>query len=205
MIATDINDLRINALNERFVPLAEENGRKLIVVNAMTTDESLKEIVFRETDNKGADDVVVCVPSAKLMEESDTLMNGDGMLNLFAGVPNGTLAPLNVSNTYLNNAQYTGTSGLTIHDQADVMDRAVAGTLSPSRAVAAIGGINAAKDGIAAMMESKYPGKIVIFPQIHDLPLMGLDELVEKLPEVGQHLGENAAWTEAAERALLNL
>ncbi len=203
LIATELNQLRIDALNERFVPLAEENGRRLIVVNPVSSPTPLRDIVMGETDGLGADDVVVCVPSAGLMAQSDTLMNPDGMLNLFAGVPNGTMAPLNVSNVYMANAQYTGTSGLTIDDQAAVMEKAMAGTLSPSRAVAAIGGIEAAQDGIEAMMESRYPGKIVIFPQISGLPLMGLDELAEKLPHVGQHLGANNAWTEAAERALL--
>ena len=157
------------------------------------------------TDGLGADDVVVSVPVASLMAESDTVMNENGMLVLFAGVPNGTMAPLNLSNVYLNNAQYTGTSGLTIDDQADVMARMLSGTLSPSRAVAAIGGMGAAQDGIVAMMEGRFPGKIVIFPQIHSLPLLGLDELHTALPEVGQHLGPNDAWTDEAEAALIEL
>ena len=43
--------------------------------------------------------------------------------------------------------------------------------------VAAIGGMNAAQAGIEAMMDGRYPGKIVIFPQIPELPLMGLDAM----------------------------
>jgi len=138
-----------------------------------------------------------------LMAEAATLMKADGMLVLFAGVPNGTMAPLDLSTVYLNNAQYTGTSGLTIEDQASVMARALDGSLSPERSVAAIGGMRTAREAMAAVMEGRYPGKIVIFPQIHDLPLLGLDELAEKLPDVGSKLGPGPVWTEEAEATLI--
>ncbi len=170
-----------------------------------TAEESLYDFVMRATDQLGADDVVVCVPVAPLMAEAATLMKRDGMLVLFAGVPNGTMAPLNLSAVYLGNAQYTGTSGLTIDDQAAVMARALDGSLSPERSVAAIGGMETAQEAMAAVMEGKYPGKIVIFPQIHNLPLLGLDELPEKLPEVGAKLGPGHVWTDEAEATLIEL
>jgi D-arabinose 1-dehydrogenase-like Zn-dependent alcohol dehydrogenase len=173
------------------------------VFNPQTVAESLHDFVMRLTENKGADDVVVSVPVAALMAESAAVMKPDGMLVLFAGVPNGTLGPLNLSHVYLHNAQYTGTSGLTINDQASVMQRALEGSLSPSRSVAAIGGLETAQEALKAVMEGSYPGKVVVFPQIHNLPLLGLDELKAKLPEVAEKLGEGDQWTQAAERALI--
>ena len=109
----------------------------------------------------------------------------------------------NLSNVYLANAQYTGTSGLTIHDQASVMERRIAGTLSPGRSVAAIGGMETAADAIQSVMDSKYPGKVVIFPQIHNLPLTSLKELKDRIPEVADRLGEDNMWTNEAEEALI--
>ncbi|MCB0033399.1 MAG: zinc-binding dehydrogenase [Anaerolineales bacterium] len=203
VIATEINDDRLAAVKERFDNLAQENGCELLVINPQTAAETLYEFVMRATDNQGADDVVVSVPIAAVMAEAATLMNPDGMLVLFAGVPNGTMAPLDLSAVYLNNAQYTGTSGLTIHDQAAVMERAVEGSLSPGRSVAAIGGMSAAVDGVEAMMDGRYPGKIVIFPQIEEMPLMGLDELEEKLPEVAAKLAPGGFWTNEAEETLI--
>lgn len=203
VIATDINDERLAALTESFGPLAEEHEVQLHVLNPETSGESLHDVVMRVSGGRGADDVVVSVPVAALMAESAKLMAPDGMLVLFAGVPNGTLAPLDMSNVYLHNAQYTGTSGLTLNDQRQVMERALAGDLSPGRSVAAIGGMNAAREGVEAMMEGRYPGKIVIFPQIQDLPLMGLDELKEKLPDIGAKLGPGNVWTQEAEAALI--
>lgn len=203
IIATEVNDSRLEAIKRQFGPLAQANGRQLLLFNPQNAGETLYEFVMRATDQLGADDVVVCVPVASLMAEAATLMKKDGMLVLFAGVPNGTMAPLDLSNVYLGNAQYTGTSGLTIEDQAAVMARALDGSLSPERSVAAIGGMKTAREAMAAVMEGRYPGKIVIFPQIHDLPLLGLDELAERLPEVGAKLGPGCVWTDAAETALI--
>jgi threonine dehydrogenase-like Zn-dependent dehydrogenase len=202
IIATEVNDERLEALREAFAPLAEEHGRDLHFFNPQNSEQSLHDLVMELTHGQGADDVVVSVPHAPLMAESAELMNDEGMLVLFAGVPNGTLAPLDLSNVYLGNAQYTGTSGLTINDQRQVLERARARTLSPGRVVAAVGGMNAAKEGMEAMMEGRYPGKIVIFPQIPDMPLMGLEELKQREPEIGALLGPGDTWTREAEAAL---
>lgn len=203
IIATEMSDDRLKSLQDRLTPLAESNGCELLTFNPRSQDRSLRDFVMEVTGNQGADDVVVSVPIADVMAEADTLMNPDGMLVFFAGVPNGTLAPLNLSAVYLNNAQYTGTSGLTIHDQQQVVDLADQGNLSPESIVGAIGGMRAAKEGLRALVEGRYSGKVIIFPQIHDLPLMGLSELKEKLPDIAEELGPGDVWTNEAEKALI--
>lgn len=203
IIATEISDERLETLNNMFAPLAAKQGRKLLFFNPNTAGVSFHEFVMQATNNEGVDDVVVSVPVAALMEEGDTVMKSDGMMVLFAGVPNGTMGNVNLSNVYLSNAQYTGTSGLTIDDQASVMARRVAGTLSPGRSVAAIGGLETAAEAIESVIEGKYPGKVVIFPQIRNLPITGLKELKDRLPEVAQKLGEDNMWTNEAEEVLI--
>lgn len=202
IIATEVSDQRLAAIVERFAPLAEKNGRKLLTFNPQTSKQSLKKFVMEVTSGKGADDVVVSVPSAGVMAEADTLMNENGMMVFFAGVPNGTMAPMNLSNVYLSNGQYTGTSGLTLDDQRQVLDQASQGSLSPGRSVGAIGGMNVALEGIKAVIEGRYAGKIVIFPQFDDLPLLGLDDLKEALPEIAEKLEPGNMWTRKAEEAL---
>lgn len=202
IVATEISDQRLEALQERYAPLAEANGCELFIFNPQTSKQSLYDFVMEITDGQGADDVVVSVPIAEVMAEADTLMNKNGMLVFFAGVPNGTMAPLNLSSVYTHNAQYTGTSGLSLDDQGLVLEQSSTGALSPGWSVGAIGGMKVAKQGIRAVIEGSYSGKIIIFPQIHDLPLLGLDELHEKLPEVGSKLDANNMWTKEAEAAL---
>lgn len=201
IVATEVSDDRMAALRG-FMPLADQHDRELLLFNPATSAIPLRQYVLDASAGQGADDVVVCVPVASLMAEAATLMNPDGMLVLFAGVPNGTLAPLDLSPVYLYNAQYTGTSGLTIEDQAEVMHRALANQLSPERLVAAIGGMSTALEGLQALMAGQYPGKIVIFPQLDDLPLMGVNELLEKLPQVAAQLAPGGIWTNEAEAAL---
>src|SRR6266508_1145028 len=203
VIATEVSDERLQVLKDMFTPLAEKHGRKLLFFNPNASKQSFHDFVMEATANQGVDDVVVSVPVAALMEEGDTIMKPVGMMVLFAGVPNGTLGKVNLSNVYLSNAQYTGTSGLTIDDQASVMARRVAGTLSPGRSVAAVGGLETAADAIESVIEGKYPGKVVIFPQIRNLPLTGLKELKERLPEVAEKLGEHLMWTNEAEEVLI--
>jgi threonine dehydrogenase-like Zn-dependent dehydrogenase len=203
VIATDVNDARLAALQQLFQPLADERGKRFMTINPTRAGESLHEQVLRETAGAGADDVIVSVPVGALMAEAAELMGPDGMLVLFAGVPNGTLAPLNLSDVYLHNAQFTGTSGSRLSDQALVIEKTIAGALSPNRSVAAVGGIEAAHDGIRAMMEGRYAGKIVIFPQLSGLPLTGVAELKERFADVAAKLGPGDVWTPAAEEALI--
>ena len=204
IIATEVTEDRIETLRQSMVPLAQKHGVEFHLFNPNKAEQSVYDFTMQVSDGKGADDVIVSVPVAPLMGEAATLMNDNGMLVLFAGVPNGTYAAVDMSKVYLHNAQYTGTSGLTIDDQAQVMDRTQKGALSPERVVAAVGGLEAAKEALQAVMEGKYPGKVVILPQIHNLPLMSLPELKVNYPEIGEKLGEGDTWTSEAEEALID-
>lgn len=203
IIATDVSAIRLAALADRFGGLAEAHHKRLLTFNPTAAQESLREMVMRVTEDRGADDVIVSVPASAVMAEAATAMAPDGMLVFFAGVPNGTLAPLNLSAVYLRNAQYTGTSGSALADQETVIQKTLAGQLSPNRSVAAVGGLEAALDGIRAMMEGRYPGKVVIFPQLQGLPLTGVTELKQTLPDVAERLAAGEVWTAEAEQALI--
>ncbi len=203
VIGFDLDDDRLEVARTMLSALAEERGRTLLLVNPSNDSRTEAEIVAEHTDGRGADDVVVTVPVGGVMAGAAELMGPDGMLVLFAGVANGTMAPLDMSDVYLHNAQFTGTSGSSIEDQAMVLQKAHEGTLSPSRSLAAVGGIEAGRDGVQAMLEGRFAGKIMIFPQLSGLPLMGLDELAEKYPDIGAKLAAGNLWSEAAETALI--
>lgn len=203
IIGIDPDRARLDVLAESLGPLAERSGCELIVLNADASDPSVRELIDRRSDGAGADDVVVTVPVASVMASAAQLMSADGMLVFFAGVANGTTGPLDMSRVYLNNAQYTGTSGSTLEDQALVLDKTAQGSLSPDLNLAAIGGIEAGRDGVQAMLDGRFAGKIVIFPQVSGMPLLGLDELADKYPDIGSALGPQGQWTSEAERRLL--
>ena len=77
------------------------------------------------------------------------------------------------------------------------------GELSPNRSVAAIGGIYAAHEGLEGVRDAKFTGKVVIYPQFADLPLIPLEQLADKLPDVAAKLSPEGAWTKEAEQALI--
>jgi threonine dehydrogenase-like Zn-dependent dehydrogenase len=203
ILATDVNPVRLEVLNQRFTQLASQRNNRLVISDS--NKEPLIEFVQRETDHQAADDGVVCVPSAEIMAETAQVLKRDGMLVLFAGVPVGTYARLNLSKTYLHAAQFTGTSGSALADQVLIINAAQDGFLAPAKSVAAIGGMEAAYEGICALMEGRFPGKIVIYPQLSGLPLVGLPELKNKTPLVANYLDEDGGWTREAESALIEL
>ena len=202
IIGFDLDDDRIETARLMLAGLAEKNGRTFVLHNTSGDPDGAMRIVHEATNGQGADDVIVSVPVGPVMGDAATLMSNNGMLVLFAGVANGTLAPLNMSDVYLHNAQYTGTSGSSIADQVSVIDKAKTGALSPERSLAAVGGIEAGQNGVRALLEGDFAGKVMIFPQLKGLELMGLAELADKHPEIAAALGENNTWTKEAEQIL---
>lgn len=203
IIASDLDENRLSVIRDRLVPLAESVGTDLILFDGSSSDTTIAELVDEVTAGVGVDDVIVSVPNGHVMGQSAALLGPNGMLVLFAGVANGTMAPLNLSDVYLHNAQFTGTSGSSIADQATVLAKAISGTLSPGRSLAAVGGIEAARDGVQAMLDGAFAGKIVLFPNLPGLPLLGLPELAERYPDIGEAMNDGMFWTDEAERRLI--
>jgi len=203
VVAVDLDAERLAAAREKLAPVAARTGRELVVEQLGQEPDALAVLVRRYAA-AGADDVVVTAPSARAVVAASEAMASDGMLVLFAGVPVGTRASLDLSSVYLHGAQFTGTSGSRIADQALVVDKTVAGQLEPRRALAAVGGIDAARDALQALMDGRFPGKIVIFPALRDLPLTSLPDLARAEPDVGRALDAGGAWTAEAEAALFD-
>jgi threonine dehydrogenase-like Zn-dependent dehydrogenase len=171
-------------------------------MTTVANEEELAMLVARETKGRGADDVIVTAPTAAAVAQAVRVMAGDAMLVLFAGLPVGTRAALDLSRVFLHGAQYTGTSGSRIADQALVVGKTLAGDLSPANAVAAVGGIEAAADGLRSLVEGRFAGKIVIFPQLRGLPLTSIEDLAASDADLAAALGPGGTWTSDAEAVL---
>jgi L-sorbose 1-phosphate reductase len=202
VIVTNRGLERLSRLVEDFTALAQAAGRELVAVSPAAQPGRLECEIDRLSGGRGCDDVVVVPPDAAAIAECASYLAPDGMLVVFAGLPAGATAPLPLDRTALHGAQFTGASGSTVADELTVLDKITAGTLSPARSLAAIGGMGAMAAGVLAVMERTYPGKIVIFPQLVDMPLLSLAQLRTALPEVYASLGPNETWTAAAEQAL---
>ena len=145
------------------------------------------------------------VASTPAIEAALPHLAPDGLLVIFGGLARGTMAALDLSNVYLGGTQITGSAGSTIHDQASVLRKVAAGNLSTANAVAAVGGLDAARDGMQGLMDGRFPGKMVIFPQVESFPLTALADLKTAAPSVFKLLGPAGDWTREAEAEFLRL
>ncbi len=102
-------------------------------------------------------------------------------------------------------ARIIGHSASTIDDLRLTLFQAETGQLSPNRSVAAVGSLSAARDGLQAVLDTTFPGKVVIFPHIKDMPLTALPDLKDTLPSVYAKLKDGREWTVEAEEEFLRL
>jgi threonine dehydrogenase-like Zn-dependent dehydrogenase len=204
IVASESNPVRNPELTADFGPLARERGVELTVLNPRQMGEDAHAAAVADLRGIGGfDDIVVIVASVPAIEAAMPHLAADGMLQIFGGLARGTLAQLDLSNVYLGAAQITGSAGSTIHDQAAVLSKVHRGQLSTAAAVAAIGGIDAARDGMQGLMDGRFPGKMVIYPQVESFPLTALADLKAAAPAVYDLLGPRGEWTREAEAAFL--
>ncbi|HEX2951367.1 MAG TPA: zinc-binding dehydrogenase, partial [Armatimonadota bacterium] len=206
IVATDIDPARLQELRERFIPAAEAHDRTLIVLNPQDFTPEAFNAKLRELDGgRGFDDVVALVPVPVLIKQAAEHTAQDGQLNIFAGVVRGTQCSLALSDIYLKNVRWVGSSGSKISDMRETLRMAESGELLTANAVAAIGGLSAVYEGLELVMAQAVPGKIVIYQQIPEMPIIRLSELKDVLPTVAAKLRDGKYWTREAEDELLRL
>jgi hypothetical protein len=140
-----------------------------------------------------------------VIADSATWLAPRGVMNVFAGVARGTMAELDLSDAYLKQARVIGHSASSIDDLRLMLFQAETGILSPNRSVAAVGSLEAALDGFQAVMDTSFPGKVVIYPNIKALPLTALADLKDVLPSVYARLKDGREWTNEAEEEFLRV
>lgn len=155
------------------------------------------------TGGEGYDDVIILAPSTQVVMDAMTMMAPGGVMNIFAGLPRGTRAPLDLSGVAARNVRLIGSSGSLIGDLRHMLEVTECGELDPNLSVVAVAGLSAAKEGLDGVMHSRFPGKVVIYPQVLDFPLTMLTDLKDRLPSVYEKLGPNESWSVEAEEAFL--
>ena len=203
IVCTDVSDMRLGELCEAFAEQARLKGIEFICINpANPSDDELRKATIADA---GFDDIIVLAPVPTVISEAATHLASHGVMNVFAGVARGTVAILDLSDTYLKDTRVIGHSASLISDFELVLDKTNSGEFSPNRSVAAIGSLSAAIDGLRAVKDATLVGKVVIYPNIKEMPLTPLPELKDKLPSVYSRLNEHGEWTNEAEAEFLRL
>ncbi len=200
IVCSDVSDLRLDDLCVSFAEEARAKGIKFICLNPFRKEEYLSELA---KFSDGFDDIIVLAPIVPVIAEAAGYLANQGVMNVFAGLSRGTKVELPLSDAYLRQTRVIGHSASTIDDLRLMLHQTEEGVLSPNRSVAAIGSLAAAKDGLMAVQDTSFPGKVVIFPHIREFPLTSLPELKEKLPSVFAFLKDEREWTKEAEDEFL--
>jgi threonine dehydrogenase-like Zn-dependent dehydrogenase len=203
IVCTDLSDLRLDALCTSFAAEAEAKGIEWVCLNP--SNKEIYEAAMARFKNEGFDDIVMLVPVPAVIAEAVPYLAPKGVINIFAGVGRGTTAPIDLSDLYLKDARVIGHTSSTIDELRLMLHQAESGELSPNRSVAAVGSLSAARDGLQALRDTVYPGKVVIYPQIKEMPLTAVPDLKDVLPTVYARLEKGREWTVEAEREFLRL
>ena len=195
--------MRLNDVEISFGGEARAKGIEFICLNPMNKDEYAAGMAPLQAD--GFDDIIVLAPIPPVISDAVKWLAPEGVMNIFAGVARGVSARIDLSDAYLRDTRIIGHSASTIDDLRLMLNQAESGELSPNRSVAAIGSLSAAKDGLVAVRDQIYPGKVVIYPQIKDFPLIAVPDLKDVLPTVYALLIDNREWTNEAEAEFLRL
>ncbi len=203
ILCTDVSTPRLDDLRATFAAEAQAKGVHLVCLNPLEKDAYASGMAAFE--ELGFDDIIVLAPVPAVVSEANAYLAPGGVMNIFAGVARGTSAALDLSAVYLRDVRIIGHSASTIDDLRLMLHQAESGELSPNRSVAAVGSLDAARDGLQAVMDAVYPGKIVIYPQIKDFPLTAVPDLKDTLPSVYAKLKDGREWTREAEEEFLRL
>lgn len=203
VVCTDISDTRLDDLRESFAPLAAEQEVNLVCLNSADSDAYDRGIA--PYLDSGFDDIVVMAPVPTVIANTAQHLAPHGVMNVFAGLKRGTHVDLDLNDTLFKDTRIIGHSASSIDDLKLMLQQVEAGRLSPNQSVAAVGSLTAAKEGLLAVRDAVYPGKIVIYPQIRDFPLTALPYLKKVLPTVYALLRNGREWTKEAEEEFLRL
>lgn len=209
LVVTEINDARIARAKEVISPEeAKEKGVELLYVNTANMKDQREELMAL-TDGHGYDDVFVYIPNEKICELGNSLLAYDGCMNLFAGPVDPKFgARVNLYDCHYSRTRILGSTGGSIDDMKEAIDRAASGEINSSVMITHVGGLNAVVDTTLHLPEVPG-GKKLIYTHV-DMPLTAIDDFA-KLGETDpfyRELAEACAktrnlWNAEAEHILL--
>lgn len=182
---------RAEGLRQRVTPFAQARGVDLRIFDPE-----------REAPRGAVDYAFLMAPVADLIPGLVADAAAGGIINLFAGIPDRVPCRLDLDAVVAKRLYFIGTSGSTLEDMRVVLGKVLEDQLDTDLSVGAISGMAGAIAGLEAVRDKTVAGKIVVYPQLPDLPLILLEDLHRTHPRVAALL-RDGCWNRAAEAALL--
>ncbi|MCK5845161.1 MAG: zinc-binding dehydrogenase, partial [Victivallales bacterium] len=205
ILVTDLDDARIAKVAEGLADKVRERGIEFKTLNPKDFDspEAFHSEVAKFADGEGFDDIVMLVPVVPVLNDAAKLLKTDGLMNIFAGIPAGKEALLNIAGITFRGHRYIGSSGSRTSDLRYALSLVESGKLSPATALAAIGGMKELKEGLEGVAKARFPGKTVVFPHCVDLPLTPVEKMGDLDSGIAESLdGDSRLYNLETENAL---
>jgi threonine dehydrogenase-like Zn-dependent dehydrogenase len=193
VVATDMDDTRLESLRGKAEPLAKAAKAGLRMVN--TQKNPLSESFSY---------IALMAPIPALVAQAVKDATPGGIVNIFAGIAATVKHEIDLDLVIGKKIFLFGTSGSNIRDMKIVLEKVQSGMFDTNCSLDAVSGMAGAKDGLDAVENRTLAGKIVVYPSLHELPLTPIADLHKKFPTVAAKL-KNGQWTKAAEEELLKV
>ncbi|NOY83174.1 MAG: alcohol dehydrogenase catalytic domain-containing protein [Kiritimatiellaeota bacterium] len=203
ILVTDVDDTRIAKLSARLAPAIQARGIEFKALNpkSFPSPDAFNAAVG-EFAPGGYDDIVMLVPVVPILNSAVPFLADDGLMNIFAGIPTGNDAILDVGAIVRRGVRHIGSSGSRTHHLRHTLHLVESGQINPASALAAVGGMRSLWEGINGVADARFPGKTVVFPHCEELPLTSMDDLPELAPEIRDTLSPDGFYTIETEKAL---
>ena len=202
ILVSDMDDARIENVRNLLADTIAKRGIEFKTVNPGKISPDEFEKILKDFAPEGFDDVIMLVPVVPVLNGSAKMLGKDGLMNIFAGIPAGKEGEMNVRAIANNGVRYIGSSGSKTAHLRYTLERAESGALQPVTALAALGGMKALKTGLQAVIDAKFPGKTVIFPNCPDMPLTPVDRIAGLADGIEATLDNNGFYTLDTEKEL---
>jgi threonine dehydrogenase-like Zn-dependent dehydrogenase len=202
ILVSDMDDARIENVKKLLAETIEKRGIEFKAVNPSKISPEEFDDILKKFAPEGFDDVIMLVPVVPVLNASAKHLGKDGLMNIFAGIPAGKEGDLNVKSIVAGGVRYIGSSGSKTAHLRHTLNLAESGALKPVTALAAVGGMKSLKEGLQALIDAKYPGKTVIFPNCPDMPLTAIDDISELAEGIEETLDNNGFYTLETEKKL---
>ncbi len=205
MIVTNLHEGRMKSTHEKFEPMATAAGVEFYSLSRESFDSStaMCEDMRGRTGGVNCDDIAIMAPSVAAIELAMDYLAPNGVMNIFAGLPRGTMTDFDYNLIKDDGIRFVGTSGSSIDDLRHMLELTETHALSTNSSVSAVASLEGVDEGLRAVAEGRFTGKVVIYPQIKSLPLTPIEELETILPTVYEKLENGRVWTIEAEEEFL--
>jgi len=163
IIVSEPNDARRETARRFFAQRARDAAIDLV----LTTPDMLDAAIADATGGRGVDDCIVALGIKAIQEKSFDYLGMGGVTNLFGGLKaDDRMIQVDARRVHYDSISAVGSSGSDPSDIDETLELIAEGKIRPGNYVAAVGGLDAARDLIDAVRAQRMEGKGVIYPNL---------------------------------------